>query len=98
MMTGEPLEGYHLPSGLARGKKGDEIPFFGRIVALADVYDALCSARIYKDAWKESDVLHLIRKEKGAQFDPEIVDIFFEAHDVIKSIQKRYSGTTSDEF
>lgn len=94
--TGMPLPGCLLPDGRARGKKGDEIPFFGRIVALADVYDALCSARIYKDAWKESDVLDLIKNEAGAQFDPEIVAIFFEALDVIKSIQERYTHTIAE--
>ncbi|MBU1167932.1 MAG: HD domain-containing protein [Proteobacteria bacterium] len=98
IMTGQPMEGHILENGQARGKKGDEIPFFGRIVALADVYDALCSARVYKDAWKESDVLDLIEKESGAQFDPEVVEIFFEAQDVIKSIQERYANATNDEF
>lgn len=98
VMTGQPLDGYALPNGQARGKKGEEIPFFGRIVALADVYDALCSARIYKEAWKESDVIELIAKEAGAQFDPEIVELFFDAWDVIKSIQERYTTTAVDDF
>lgn len=97
MLTGKPLDGFALDNGLARGKKGDEIPFFGRIVALADVYDALCSSRIYKDAWKESDVLDLIDKERGAQFDPEIVALFFEAQDSIKSIRDRYTSSSLEE-
>ncbi|GAB6095767.1 HD domain-containing protein [Desulfatiferula olefinivorans] len=96
--TGEPLSGYRLPDGRARGKKGEEIPFYGRIVALADVYDALCSSRVYKEAWKESDVLDLIAKEAGAQFDPELVEIFFEALDVIRSIQERYSNDNDHPF
>jgi HD-GYP domain-containing protein (c-di-GMP phosphodiesterase class II) len=92
ILTGHPLAGFTLENGAARGKKGIEIPLFGRIVSLADVYDALCSARIYKEAWKESDVLDLIEKEKGAQFDPDIVEIFFDAQDDIKAIRERYSG------
>ncbi len=89
--TGEPLAGYRAPDGSARGKKGEEIPLFGRIVALADVFDALSSARVYKEAWNEEDVLNTIQEESGKQFDPELVEIFFSRLDVLKSIQERYS-------
>ena len=89
--TGAPLPEYVLPDGTPRGKKGDEIPLFGRIVALADVYDALSSARAYKEAWSEADVLETIKKEAGAQFDPEIVDIFLSRIELLRAIQKRYS-------
>ena len=89
--TSDPLPGYVLPNGMPRGKKGTEIPLFGRIVALADVYDALSSARIYKEAWSEADVLETIEKEAGAQFDPEIVDIFLSRIEVLRAIQERYS-------
>jgi HD-GYP domain-containing protein (c-di-GMP phosphodiesterase class II) len=89
--TGDPLPGYLLPDGGPRGKKGDEIPLFGRIVALADVYDALSSARIYKEAWSEADVLETIKAEAGAQFDPEIVEIFLSRIDVLRAIQERYT-------
>ncbi|MBN2246299.1 MAG: HD domain-containing protein, partial [Candidatus Aminicenantes bacterium] len=71
-------------------KKGKEIPLFGRIVAIADVYDALCSQRAYKDAWKEDDVISEIKKNSGAHFDPDIVDAFFGCYDILKSIAKRY--------
>jgi HD-GYP domain-containing protein (c-di-GMP phosphodiesterase class II) len=88
--TGEPMEDFLTPDGKARGKKGEEIPIFGRIVSLADVYDALSSSRVYKDAWKESDVLETIEKEAGNQFDPELVEIFFSRLNVLRSIQNRY--------
>jgi len=88
--TGKPISGYENDNGRARGKKGDEIPLFGRIVALADVYDALISKRSYKEPWDEEIVLKILREEKGKHFDPEIVDSFFEVHDVIKSITSRY--------
>ena len=78
--------------GSALGKKAEEIPIYGRIVSLADVYDALSSARVYKEAWDESDVLSTIEKEAGHQFDPELVEIFFSRLNVLRSIQERYKG------
>ncbi len=71
-------------------KKGDEIPLFGRIVAVADVYDALCSRRVYKQAWDEDRILDEMRKSSGSHFDPEIVKAFFSCYDVLKSIAERY--------
>jgi HD-GYP domain-containing protein (c-di-GMP phosphodiesterase class II) len=72
------------------GKKGEEIPLSGRIVSLADVFDALCSRRVYKDPWAEEDVLLEIRKLSGTKFDPELVDVFFEILPNIKQIQQLY--------
>lgn len=73
-----PLPGYETDTGGARGKSGEEIPLFGRIVALADVYDALSCSRCYKDAWEQDKVLSIIREEAGRQFDPELVELFFD--------------------
>ncbi|HOP30772.1 MAG TPA: HD domain-containing protein [Spirochaetota bacterium] len=70
--------------------KGDEIPLFGRITALADVYDALSSRRVYKESWAEKEVFREISDLSGRKFDPEIVEIFFECIDVIKSIREKY--------
>jgi response regulator RpfG family c-di-GMP phosphodiesterase len=74
------------------GKKGEEIPLSARIVALADVYDALMSRRAYKESWEEKDVLDYIETEKGKHFDPELVDAFKDIYDVIKAIRQRYTG------
>jgi len=90
IITGRPIQGRTRPDGIPLGKKESEIPLFGRIVALVDVYDALSSARVYKEAWNESRVLDTIEKEAGAQFDPELVDIFFSSLDMMRAIQKRY--------
>jgi response regulator RpfG family c-di-GMP phosphodiesterase len=90
--TGEPIEGKTLDNQAVKLKKGEEIPIFGRIVALADVYDALSSARCYKEAWDEEKILSIIKEESGKQFDPELVEIFLEIFDTIKSIQERYSS------
>ena len=70
--------------------KGNDISIFGRIVAVADVYDALSCKRVYKDAWKEEDVLDEIKKLSGSKFDPEVVDAFFKCLPVIKSIAEKY--------
>jgi len=73
-----------------RGRRGDEIPLFGRIVAIADVYDALASKRVYKDAWDESDILKTMEDGAGKQFDPELIRVFLSSIDVMRSIQQRY--------
>lgn len=88
--TQKPLPGYEAENGGARGKKGEEIPFFGRIVALADVYDALSSSRCYKEAWDENSVIGEIQKESGKQFDPELVEVFLECIDTFRQIEKLY--------
>jgi HD-GYP domain-containing protein (c-di-GMP phosphodiesterase class II) len=77
-------------AGKILGKRGEEIPLVGRIVALADVFDALCSKRVYKDPWTEEQVLTEIRQLAGVKFDPELVDIFFEILPSIKQIQNLY--------
>lgn len=76
--------------GKPLGKKGHEIPIYGRIVSLADVYDALRSRRSYKEAWTEEDVLAEIRKLRGSKFDPELVDIFFDVYPTLQTIAARY--------
>jgi response regulator RpfG family c-di-GMP phosphodiesterase len=88
--TGAPIKKHVRPDGTPAGKKGEEIPVFGRIVAIADVYDALSSVRTYKKAWDESRVLSVIEKEAGAQFDPEMVEIFFSSLNMLRSIKERY--------
>jgi HD-GYP domain-containing protein (c-di-GMP phosphodiesterase class II) len=89
-LTGRPIKGFLLPNGLARGKQGTEIPLFGRIVALADVFDALSSKRSYKEAWEESTILAQVERSAGSQFDPELVEIFFSRFDIIRAIHSRY--------
>ena len=76
--------------GKPLGKKGEEIPLVGRIVALADVFDALCSKRVYKEPWSEEQVLAELRQLGGTKFDPELVDIFFEILPSIKQMQNLY--------
>ena len=77
-------------TGYPQRPKGEDISIFGRIVAVADVYDALSCKRVYKEAWKEDDVLDEIRKLSGTKFDPDVVDAFFKSLPVIKSIAEKY--------
>jgi putative two-component system response regulator len=65
-------------TGYPRGLKGDEIPLFGRIAAIADVFDALTSKRPYKEAWPVDKAVEEINRGAGAQFDPELVRLFNE--------------------
>jgi HD superfamily phosphodiesterase len=73
-----------------RPKAGEDIPFAARIVALADVFDALASKRVYKKAWPMADIYALIREESGHHFDPQLVEALFKITDVVEAIQERF--------
>jgi HD-GYP domain-containing protein (c-di-GMP phosphodiesterase class II) len=77
-------------SGYPRGLKGSEIPAEGRVVALADVFDALCSRRVYKESWPIDKVFDELKNCSGSHFDPEIVDIFFENLDEVLEIKAQF--------
>ncbi|WP_320035904.1 HD domain-containing phosphohydrolase [Halarcobacter sp.] len=68
----EKFDGNGYPNGL----KGEEIHIYGRIVAIADVFDALTSIRPYKKAWTLEEAINFLEEEKGKHFDPKIVDMF----------------------
>jgi len=82
-------------SGYPRGIKGEEIHIYGRITALADVFDALGSDRCYKKAWPDEKIFKLIKEESGKHFDPKLVDIFFEHLDDFLAIRERYHDSSS---
>ena len=86
----------HETGGSALPKKGEEIPLYGRIVSVADVYDALCSRRSYKDPWDEDRVLEEMRRLSGKNFDPEVIDAFFDSLDTLKAIAKRYPDVNGE--
>ncbi len=73
-------------TGYPRGLKGEEIHIYGRIVALADVFDALTHARRYKQAWTIDDAVNYIKDHRDTQCDPELVDIFIEHLDKFVAI------------
>ncbi|MBY6186396.1 two-component system response regulator [Marinobacter hydrocarbonoclasticus] len=76
--------------GYPQGLKGTDIPVEGRIVAIADVFDALTSRRPYKGAWTVDDTLAEMQRERGTQFDPELVDLFLTLEPEIRVIAERY--------
>lgn len=75
-------------TGYPRGLKGEDIHVFGRIVALADVFDALTHKRTYKDAWSVDDAVAYIVEHSGTQFDPYLVELFETNIDEFLSISK----------
>ncbi len=82
-------------SGYPRGLRGEKIHIYGRITALADVFDALDSDRCYKKAWDDEKIFKLIKEERGKHFDPKLVDIFFEHLDEFIKIRNHYSDISS---
>ncbi|MCY9698372.1 DUF3369 domain-containing protein [Paenibacillus alginolyticus] len=77
-------------TGYPQGLRGDEIHLYGRITALADVFDALCSDRVYKKAWELDRVMDLLKTERGRHFDPVIVDLFIQHLDEFLVIKEFY--------
>ncbi|WP_331775469.1 HD-GYP domain-containing protein [Sulfurospirillum sp. 1612] len=77
-------------SGYPEKKAGEEIHIFGRITAIADVFDALGSDRVYKKAWKDEDIFTLLKEERGRHFEPKLVDIFFEHMDEFLKIRDTF--------
>ncbi|MCL2269834.1 MAG: response regulator [Treponema sp.] len=84
--------GYHHErwdgTGYPRGLKGTDIPLQGRIMAIADVYDALVSDRSYKKAFAHEKAVEIILENKGKQFDPKIVDVFYEVNGLFKKVNE----------
>ncbi|QOP42464.1 response regulator [Sulfurimonas sediminis] len=76
--------------GYPKGLQGEEIPLYGRIVAVADVFDALTSKRPYKEAWSFEKALSLLKEEKEAHFDPKIVELFLENIEKVKTIYEQF--------
>jgi response regulator RpfG family c-di-GMP phosphodiesterase len=73
------------------GKHGKEIPPSARVVAIADVYDALVSRRAYKERWPEEHAFRFIRYQAEKKFDPELADLFLKMGDVLNAIARKYS-------
>lgn len=76
--------------GYPLGKMGEDIHLFARIVAIADVFDALTSVRPYKKAWSVEKTLNLLREERGSHFDPLLITLFIENMDKVLIVMDKY--------
>lgn len=95
LTTGMEVAYYHHErwdgNGYPFGLKGEAIPLSARIVSIADVYDALTSARRYKKAFTHEEACRIITEAKGTQFDPEIVDAFQDLESEFRTIRSTFS-------
>ena len=82
----EKWNGTGYPNQLA----GEEIHIYGRITALADVFDALGSDRVYKKAWDDERIFKLFKEERGEHFDPQLVDLFFDNIEPFLAIRETF--------
>ncbi len=78
-------------SGYPLGLSGEDIPISGRLMAIADVYDALISRRVYKEAMAHEKAVQIMVEEKGLHFDPLMIDAFLELADEFKTIAVQYA-------
>lgn len=88
----EKWDGSGYPNGLA----GEEIPVMARLVAIADVFDALTSVRPYKRAWSVDDAVAFMRDESGRHFDPEVVTAFLDSLPRILAVKDQWADTEAD--
>jgi len=77
-------------SGYPNAKSGEDIHIYGRITALADVFDALGSERVYKKAWKLEKILTLFKEESGKHFDPKLVTLFLDNIEIFLNIRNKF--------
>ena len=78
-------------TGYPNKLKGNEIHIFARITAIADVFDALSSERVYKIAWSMEEIKHYLLEQRGKHFDPSLIDLFFENIDIFINIRHKYA-------
>lgn len=85
-------------SGYPRGLKGEDIHLYGRITAIADVFDALGHDRVYKKAWPLEEILSLFKAEQGKHFDPGLIDLFFSNLHEFLAIKDSFDGKSKDNI
>ncbi len=83
--------------GYPQGLSGEGIHIFGRITAIADVFDALGSDRVYKKAWNDERIFNLFKEERGEQFDPTLIDLFFNNIDSILKVREEFKDNYQEK-
>ncbi len=84
-------------TGYPQGLKEKDIHIYGRITAIADVFDALGSDRVYKKAWSNERIFKLLKEERGKHFDPILIDLFFENQDKFLAIRDKFQDKYKEE-
>ncbi len=84
-------------TGYPRRLKGEDIHIYGRITAIADIFDALGSDRVYKKAWSDERIFQFFKEERGEHFDPKLVDLFFENIDEILKVRDTFKDEYQEE-
>ena len=84
-------------TGYPNKTSGEDIHIYGRITAIADVFDALGSDRVYKKAWDDERILKLFREERGKHFDPNLIDLFFENLDAFFEIRNKFQDAYQEK-
>ena len=80
-------------TGYPRGLVGEDIHIYGRITAVADVFDALGSPRVYKEAWSDEKIWNFLKEGRNTQFDARLIDIFFDNLDEFLAVREEYKDT-----
>jgi putative two-component system response regulator len=83
-------------TGYPRGLREEQIPVAGRLMAVADAYDAIISARGYKSALPHDEAVRILRAKRGTHFDPDVVDAFLEVQDEFREIAARFAGAGAE--
>ncbi|MDA7816948.1 HD domain-containing protein [Sulfurimonas sp.] len=83
--------------GYPQGTSGEDIHIYGRITAIADVFDALGSDRCYKKAWSDEKIFKLFKEERGEHFDPNLIDMFFDNLDAILHVRESFKDVYIEE-
>ncbi|MCL1812885.1 MAG: response regulator [Treponema sp.] len=94
----EIAEGHHEKyngTGYPHGAKGDQIPLCSRIMAVADVYDAVAADRVYRKAMDSYEAFNLVVEGKGSHFDPQVIEAFISIHDEIELVARRRLNSNS---
>jgi putative two-component system response regulator len=83
-------------SGYPQGLSGDDIPISARLMAVADVYDALISRRVYKEGMPHEKAIAIMKDGRGSHFDPDVLDAFLELQDAFQMVAKAYHDSDQD--
>ncbi|MDD5175160.1 MAG: two-component system response regulator [Sterolibacterium sp.] len=83
-------------SGYPHGLAGDDIPISARLMAVADVYDALISRRVYKEGMPHEEAVQIMIEGRGTHFDPDMIDAFIEIHEEFRAISLRFADSDAD--